>query len=237
MSQENIPKHIAIIMDGNGRWAKQKFKPRVFGHRAGTKAVFSTIKYCVHHKIEALTLFAFSTENWSRPQEEVNLLLKLFVKVINDEINDLNDNNVRLKVIGDISKFPTDLQQTISSAELFTKNNTGLKLNVAANYGGRWDIIQAVNKILAGPIDKSKPAIDEETFCKYLCLAKLPEPDLFIRTGGETRISNFFLWQLAYTELYFTKIHWPDFDEAQMQKAVDYFKNRDRRFGAISEQM
>ena len=235
MNLENNPKHIAIIMDGNGRWAKQKFKPRVFGHKAGTKAVFSTIKYCVHHKIEVLTLFAFSTENWSRPKEEVNLLLKLFVKVIKDEITNLNENNVRLKMIGDISKFPKDLQKTITTAELLTKSNTGLKLNIAANYGGRWDILQAVNKILAEGINKSTTAIDEETFRKYLCLANLPEPDLFIRTGGETRISNYLLWQLAYTELYFTKTHWPDFDEVQMQKAVDFFKNRERRFGAISE--
>jgi len=231
----NNPKHIAIIMDGNGRWAKQRMQPRFFGHREGSKALHRVVSYCVKHKISALTVFAFSTENWSRPVSEVKLLMDLFVSSLQKNIDELDYNNVKWQLLGDISKFDSRLRSLINSAIEQTKNNTGLKLNIAANYGGRWDISMATKKIVEdvnnGNIEVSD--IDEQLMTKYMSLNDISAPDLFIRTGGEQRISNFLIWQLAYSELYFTDTYWPDFDEKHMDLAIEHFTNRERRFGRV----
>lgn len=238
MSGSN-PRHIAIIMDGNGRWAKKRFLPRYAGHKSGLQATRSVIQYCVDHSIEALTLFAFSSENWRRPKTEVGMLMDLFLTALRKEIKDLHANNVRMQFIGDISAFGEKLQNEIAESEFLTRDNTGLRLSIAVNYGGRWDIVNAMRQIAAKiAVAEIGPAqITEEMVAQYMSLAQLPEPDLFIRTGGEQRISNFLLWQLAYTELYFTDTLWPDFNEASLQEALQSFANRQRRFGQTGDQI
>jgi undecaprenyl diphosphate synthase len=231
-----MPRHIAIIMDGNGRWAKQRFLPRIAGHRRGVENVRSTVRACVDNGVEYLTLFAFSSENWRRPAEEVSFLMQLFIAALEQEVAKLHENGVRFKVIGDLSRFERPLRQLVTDAETLTCDNTRLTLTVAANYGGRWDIMQAVKRMLA---DKPQLAADfaEADLLPYLSLAYAPEPDLFIRTGGEQRISNFLLWQLAYTEMYFTDTLWPDFDIAAFDAAIASYQRRERRFGRTSEQL
>ena len=233
------PRHIAIIMDGNGRWAVSRRLPRALGHQAGVKAVRKIVEYCAKEKIEALTLFAFSSENWRRPKEEVSLLMKLFLTTLQSEINRLDRNNVRIHFIGDRSAFSEKLLQKITQGENQTQHNDGLNLIIAANYGGHWDIQQAMKSIaesvLAG--DMQVADINEEIIKNRLSIADLPEPDLFIRTGGEKRISNFLLWQLAYTEFYFTNELWPDFNQASLEKAIEDFSTRQRRFGHTGEQI
>lgn len=234
-----IPRHLAIIMDGNGRWARKRLMPRFAGHRAGLEAVRRTIKGCVEQGIEVLTLFAFSSENWRRPEEEVGLLMKLFITALDNEVKKLHENGVRLRVIGELTAFPPELQQRIAEAEALTAENSTLHLNIAANYGGRWDITQAARKLAAqvecGELRSED--ISEEMLHQQLCLAELPEPDLFIRTGGEQRVSNFLLWQLAYTEYFFSELLWPEFNEAVLQQAIDSYAGRERRFGRTSEQV
>lgn len=233
------PRHVAIIMDGNGRWAKKRLMPRFVGHKAGVEAVRNIVKACVERKIEVLTLFAFSSENWRRPQEEVSLLMKLFMTALEREVKRLHKNGVRLRVIGDLSAFPEKLQQQIHASHELTKDNTMMQLNIAANYGGRWDIVQACQKLAQAAVDGdiSVEDIDEQQLDRHLSLAGLPEPDLFIRTGGEERISNFMLWQLAYSEFFFTKTLWPDFNVALFDAAIDSFRQRQRRFGRTGEQV
>jgi len=234
-----VPQHVAIIMDGNGRWAKSKGKLRAFGHKAGVKAVRASVAYALKNNIKVLTLFAFSSENWNRPAEEVGGLMELFKMVLNSEVKKLGKNNVRLNVVGDTSRFDSKLVSNIADAEAFTADNDGLILNIAANYGGRWDIVNATKKMLeqvnAGQLDSQD--IDETVFERFTCVAGLPQLDLLIRTGGERRISNFLLWQLAYAELYFTNTYWPDFDEQTFQIAVDDFAERQRRYGMTGEQV
>lgn len=238
-TENGIPRHIAIIMDGNGRWAQKKFLPRAFGHQAGVKAVRKIVEHCVKQGVEVLTLFAFSSENWRRPKEEVSLLMNLFVKTLQKEIDTLNRNGVRMRFVGDRSAFPTVLQEKMAEAETQTKNNSALTLVIAANYGGHWDICQASQKI----IDKmttgelSKQPVTPQLINEHLSTAGLPDPDLFIRTGGEQRVSNFLLWQLAYAEFYFTTTLWPDFDHHSLDDAIDSFKRRQRRFGHTGEQI
>lgn len=223
---QTIPKHVAIVMDGNGRWAELHHKSRSAGHKAGADAAQKIIKFAAENHIEILSLFAFSTENWQRPQQEINYLMQLLLKGLQDATQKLHKNNIQLRFIGDLSRFSVKLRQQIEEAIKLTQNNTGLKLVIAINYGGRWDILQAIKKIT----EKNTCA---ETFTKYLATTDLPDPDLFIRTSGEKRISNFFLWQLAYTELYFTDILWPDFNEQHFKRALDDFAKRKRRFGTI----
>jgi len=231
-----LPRHIAIVMDGNGRWARQRFLPRIAGHRRGVENVRSAVRACAQKGIEFLTLFAFSSENWRRPADEVSFLMQLFVIALEQEVAKLHENDIRFKVIGDLSRFEPRLTRLIAEAEQLTRDNTRLTLTVAANYGGRWDIIQAVTRML-----KDKPQLAdrfaEVDLSPYLSLAYAPEPDLFIRTGGEQRISNFLLWQLAYTEMYFTDTLWPDFDTAALDRAITSYRQRERRFGHTSEQL
>jgi len=233
------PRHIAIIMDGNGRWAQKRLMPRIMGHHAGVKAVRKIVEFCAKENIEVLSLFAFSSENWRRPKDEVSLLMELFMSTLQAEVDKLDRNNIRLKIIGDKSAFNDKLQDKIRTAEAQTASNTGLTLLIAANYGGRWDIANAMRQIVAGikagTIDEQE--IGEDLVDRYLQTAGLPEPDLFIRTGGEERVSNFLLWQLAYTEFYFTDALWPDFDHDALQQAIGSFKRRQRRFGHTGEQV
>lgn len=234
------PRHIAIIMDGNGRWAQQRFLPRAVGHHAGVKAVRKIVEFCAADKTcQVLSLFAFSSENWRRPESEVSILMSLFLTTLQDEIDKLHDNNIRLRFIGDRSAFDEKLQQKMTEGEEKTKNNTALTLVIAANYGGRWDMTQAcqivAQRVASGEL--SACAINENLINSHLCLADLPEPDLFIRTGGEQRVSNFMLWQLAYTELYFTSTLWPDFNQAALKEAIASFQTRQRRFGHTGEQI
>ncbi len=239
MTQSRLPRHIAIIMDGNGRWAKKRLLPRHFGHKAGLETVRRVVKFCAEKQIEALTLFAFSSENWRRPEQEVSLLMQLFISALNREVNKLHKNNVKLHIIGALHVFPEKLQQLIANAEIITQNNTGLNLVIAANYGGHWDIVEATKK-LAQQIEQGtlrSEEITEELLSQQICLAHLPNPDLFIRTGGEKRVSNFLLWQLAYTEMYFTDTLWPDFDQATFTQALESFATRQRRFGRTGEQV
>ena len=223
-------------MDGNGRWAKQRFLPRIAGHRRGIENVRSTVRACVDSGVEYLTLLAFSSENWRRPADEVSFLMQLFISALEQEVAKLHENGMRFKVIGDLSRFELPLRRLVTSAEQLTRDNTRLTLTVAANYGGRWDIMQAVTRMLK---DKPQlaPEFAETDLLPYLSLAYAPEPDLFIRTGGEQRISNFLLWQLAYTEMYFTDTLWPDFDRAAFDLAVASYQLRERRFGRTSEQL
>jgi undecaprenyl diphosphate synthase len=238
-AQNGLPRHIAIIMDGNGRWAQKRFMPRAFGHQAGVKAVRKIVEHSANKGIEVLTLFAFSSENWRRPKEEVSLLMKLFVETLKREINTLDKNNICLRFIGDRSAFPETLQQIMAEGEARTKDHKALTLVIAANYGGRWDMCQAFQKVTdkmaAGEL--SQQAISPQIIEEHLSTAGLPDPDLFIRTGGEKRVSNFLLWQLAYTELYFTEMLWPDFDQNSLDDAINSFKGRQRRFGHTGEQI
>lgn len=231
-----VPKHVAVIMDGNGRWAKKRFMPRVAGHVKGVELLREMVRACLEREINYLTLFAFSSENWRRPKDEVNLLMQLFVKALEQEVEKLNRNGVRLRVIGDLSPFEPRLRELIAQAEAITAGNTQLELTIAANYGGRWDITQAINKMLVAQPEKRQDW-DESDLEPHLSMNFAPEPDLFIRTGGEERISNFLLWQLAYTELYFTPTLWPDFNTAEFDKAIASFQERERRFGRTSEQL
>ena len=230
-----LPKHVAIIMDGNGRWAKQRHMPRIAGHKAGVKSARMAVEVCARNNIAALTLFAFSSENWNRPRKEVDLLMELFIKSLREEAQAIHENNIRMKIIGDRSAFTDKLQSRIAEVESLTEHNTGMTLSVAANYGGRWDIVQAVQKIIAEGI--AAEDVDQVVIEKYLTLSDLPAPDLFIRTGGEHRISNFLLWQIAYTEQYFTDTLWPDFTEKHFIQAFDDYAGRQRRFGRTGEQV
>jgi len=231
-----VPRHIAIIMDGNGRWAKQRFMPRVMGHQRGVETVREMVRACRELGVEYLTLFAFSSENWRRPAAEVSFLMQLFLKMLEREVGKLHENNICLKVIGDRSRFDAPLVRHIEEAERLTAANSGLTLTVAANYGGRWDIMQAMHALSQAHPDRAA-AFDEEELQPYLSMYYAPEPDLFIRTGGEQRISNFLLWQLAYTELYFTDILWPAFDRAALEAAIQSYQKRERRFGRTSDQL
>ncbi len=231
-----VPRHIAIIMDGNGRWARRHFLPRVAGHKRGVETVRSMVKACIARGIEYLTLFAFSSENWRRPAEEVSFLMGLFVSSLESELNKLNSNGVRLKVVGDLSRFSPGLVEVIRQGEELTAQNSRLTLTIAANYGGRWDIVQALNRLCSQNPEKIG-AYSEDDLAPHLAMAYAPEPDLFIRTGGEQRISNFLLWQLAYTEFYFTDQLWPEFDDAALDAAIDSYRYRERRFGRTSEQL
>lgn len=233
------PKHIAIIMDGNGRWAKKRFLPRTAGHKKALDRVRDIIEHCATLDIEVLTLFTFSSENWSRPADEVSTLMSLLLHSLENETKKLHQNNIQFQVIGDIATLNTKLQDTICYAKTLTKNNTGLKLRLAINYGGKWDIINAVKSVineLDGQIITSAD-ISEDTIEKHLSTAELPPPDLFIRTGNEQRISNFLLWQLAYTELYFSDVLFPEFSVDIFNQALHWFTKRERRFGKTSEQL
>lgn len=231
-----VPKHIAVIMDGNGRWARKRFLPRIAGHKRGVETVRDLVKYCVQLKVEYLTLFAFSSENWRRPDEEVTFLMGLFMEALKREVEKLHQNNIKLVLIGDRSRFDISLIEQIEASEKLTMHNTGLILTIAANYGGRWDVLQAVNK-MQHAMPQLTGCYREEHLTPYLSMSYAPEPDLFIRTGGEKRISNFLLWQLAYTELYFTDTLWPDFNETAFHLAIQSYQQRERRFGRTSEQL
>tara|TARA_B110000114_G_scaffold179057_1_gene212929 strand:- start:779 stop:1585 length:807 start_codon:yes stop_codon:yes gene_type:complete len=238
-TQKVIPKHVAIIMDGNGRWAQLQGKTRVSGHKAGVASVKSIVSNAAELGIKALTLFAFSSENWQRPKDEVNVLMDLFMFVLTKEVKRLHKNGIRFRVIGDVSRFSETLQKKIIVSEQLTENNTGMVLSVAANYGARWDIVQAT-KQLASKVKNnvmSSDDINEEILNEHLCLADTPELDLLIRTGGDHRISNFLLWQAAYAELCFTDVLWPDFDDVQFVKAIENFEQRQRRYGQTAEQI
>jgi undecaprenyl diphosphate synthase len=234
-----VPKHVAIIMDGNGRWATKRLLPRVAGHAKGVEAVRTVVEGCVQQGVKYLTLFAFSSENWRRPADEVSVLMRLFVTALEREVTKMHANSIRLQVVGDMSAFDQKLQTLIKASVDRTANNTGLTLSVCANYGGRWDVLQATQKmLLANPSYGQDPSkISEESLEPYLAMSFAPEPDLFIRTGGEKRISNFLLWQLAYTELYFTDTFWPDFDVNSLNEAFASYGNRERRFGQTSAQI
>ncbi|KGJ97074.1 polyprenyl diphosphate synthase [Colwellia psychrerythraea] len=235
---KNIPQHVAIIMDGNGRWAQLQGKGRVSGHKAGVESVRAVVATARKSNVKALTLFAFSSENWQRPAKEVGVLMDLFMYVLTKEVKRLHKHNIRFQVIGDLSRFSEKLQKNIAKSEQLTAGNTGLVLSIAANYGGRWDIAQAAKK-LAGEVQQGNIKLDdinEQTLNAQTCLADLPTLDLLIRTGGDCRISNFLLWQAAYAELYFTDILWPDFNEAQFEQAINCFDQRERRFGKTGEQ-
>jgi len=234
-----VPRHIAVIMDGNGRWAKKRFMPRFAGHKAGVEAVRGIVEDCAARGVEALTLFTFSSENWRRPEKEVGLLMELLYTALGREVTRLHKNNVKLRFIGDRSAFSQKLQDRLDEGEQITANNSGLKLMIAANYGGRWDITQATKKI-AEQVKNGDVAVEDissDLIDKHLSLYGLPEPDLFIRTGGEKRVSNFMLWQLAYTELYFTDVLWPSFNADVLDDALQSFSSRQRRFGRTGEQV
>jgi len=231
-----VPRHIAIIMDGNGRWAKKRFMPRIMGHQRGVESLRETVKACRDLGVEYLTVFAFSSENWRRPVDEVSFLMALFLKVLEREVANFHKNNIRFKIIGDRSRFDERLRKVMLDAEMLTGANTGLTLTVAANYGGRWDMMNAVHSLL-----QEHPGLastfTEDDLQPYLSMSDAPEPDLFIRTGGEKRISNFMLWQLAYTELHFTDTLWPAFGRKELELAIASYQQRERRFGRTSEQL
>jgi undecaprenyl diphosphate synthase len=232
-----VPRHVAIIMDGNGRWAKSRHLPRFAGHRRGVEAVRAIVSACAERGVGFLTLFAFSSENWRRPAEEVALLMQLFIGALENEVQKLHRNGIRLRVVGDTSRFDPKIQALIASGERLTAGNPGLTLTIAANYGGRWDILQAVSRFLKEDQAKERGEVLESDLAPYLAMSYAPEPDLFIRTGGEQRVSNFLLWQLAYTELCFTDTLWPDFDAAALDAAFASYRRRERRFGRTSEQL
>jgi undecaprenyl diphosphate synthase len=233
-----LPRHVAVIMDGNGRWAQRRALPRHFGHRAGAKAVRATVEGCARRGIEALTIFAFSSENWQRPAEEVTRLMELFVEHIDKEVDELHRNGIRVRFIGELARLREGLAARIRAAEVRTAGNTRMTLYIALSYGGRWDILEGARRLAAraaaGTLDPR--SIDEDTFARELQLADAPEPDLFIRTGGEQRISNFLLWNLAYTELYFCDTLWPDFDDDALADALRCYASRQRRFGLTDAQ-
>ncbi|MEH6393375.1 isoprenyl transferase [Pseudoalteromonas sp.] len=239
ISQQCLPKHVAIIMDGNGRWAQAKNRPRVYGHKKGVDAVRHSVQFCTKLKIESLTLFAFSSENWHRPEDEVSTLMELFLYVLSKEVKKLHKNNVKLTIIGDLSRFSEALRSKVDAAHQLTANNTGLQLNVAANYGGRWDMTNAAKQIAkqvaAGALNPDD--ITEHDLAANMSMHDQAEPDLLIRTGGDLRISNFLLWQAAYAELYFTDTLWPDFNEAAFADAIACYVARERRFGCTGEQI
>ena len=232
-----LPQHIALIMDGNGRWAKKRLMPRQVGHVKGAAAVRRIVQACADRDIHYVTLFAFSTENWRRPPDEVSALMDLFVHYLQKEMREMSELGVRLRVIGDRSPFDTRLQALITEAETATAGNTKLNLTIAANYGGQWDILQAMRAWQQVHPDQSLDALDEQALASHLSMAGLPDPELLIRTGGESRISNFLLWQMAYSELYFTPTLWPDFDEPALDQALAWFGQRVRRFGQTDEQV
>lgn len=234
-NSQALPRHVAIVMDGNGRWAERRHRRRTAGHQAGVRSARRAVENCGRRGIKALTLFAFSSENWRRPRYEVQKLMELFARALEREARSLRDNNVRLRFIGDLSRFPADLRRDMERAAEITSANDGLHLCIAVNYGGRWDIVQAARRAIADGLDPEE--LDEEAFARLVSLADLPPPDLFIRTGGERRISNFLLWQLAYTELYFTNVLWPDFDEAALEEALADYAGRQRRFGRTGAQV
>ncbi len=229
MTTHTVPKHVAVVMDGNGRWAKKRLLPRVAGHRQGVEAVRELIRVAGEAGVTTLTIFAFSSENWKRPEDEVSLLMELLFKALREEVQKLHGNGVRFRAIGDLSALSSETQSLIESAQNLTQTNSQLTLNIALNFGGRWDIQQAV--------DRAALMGDASNFTQYLSFADQSDPDLFIRTGGERRISNFLLWQLAYTELYFTDCLWPDFDESEFRNALAWFASRERRFGKTGEQV
>lgn len=229
MSVPRVPRHIAVVMDGNGRWAQKRFLPRVAGHKQGVEAVRALIRGAAERGVEVLTVFAFSSENWQRPADEVSFLMDLFLRALREEVQKLHSNGIRFRVVGDTAVLSDETRALIAEGEVLTAGNRGLCVNVAVNYGGRWDIEQAVRRAAA--------AGDASAFVRHLSFADQPDPDLFIRTGGERRISNFLLWQLAYTELYFCDTLWPDFDEAEFTRALDWFAGRERRFGKTGEQV
>ncbi len=231
-----IPRHVAIIMDGNGRWAKNRFLPRVAGHKRAMETVRAVVKACGERGIGYLTLFAFSSENWRRPKDEVSVLMQLFIVALEQEVVKLHENGIRFKVVGDLSKFEPKIVEFIRNGERLTAANTNLTLTIAANYGGRWDIMQATRSMLAQHPELAG-GFEEEDLMPHFAMSYAPEPDLFIRTGGEQRISNFLLWQLAYTELYFTDTLWPDFDAQALDLAIQSYQQRERRFGRTSEQL
>lgn len=239
VAANELPQHVVIVMDGNGRWAKKRLLPRTAGHHAGVKTTRKIVEQCVEYKIHALTVFAFSSENWKRPEQEVSSLMELFMSALQTEVQSLHEQQVRVRFIGDISAFSVKLQDMMTQTMRLTASNTGMQLNIAVNYGGRWDIAMACQKIAekvqAG--DLRSEDIDAQLFDKYVCLSELPAPDLFIRTGGEQRISNFLIWQMAYTELYFSDSLWPDFDRQAFNDALVWFAGRQRRFGKTGEQV
>lgn len=236
---KELPRHIAIIMDGNGRWAQQRGKQRSAGHQSGVKAIRNIVEHCARLQIEALTVYAFSSENWRRPETEVSFLMELFVKAIRSELNKLHENNIRVQFIGELSRFSDGLLEEIEAASSKTAENTGMRLNIAVNYGGRGELLNAVaeiaSKVKSGALDPA--AITEDTITEHTWLAGCPEPDLFVRTGGEQRLSNYLLWHLAYTELAFTETLWPDFTGEELDKIIDDFASRQRRFGQTGEQV
>lgn len=237
--ETSVPQHVCIIMDGNGRWAKRRLMPRTLGHRKGVEITRKAVEFFVRSGVKHLTLFAFSSENWNRPEEEVSTLMDLFMHSLKKYSVELNDKDIRIRFIGDRDSFSDDLTEQITATELLTANNDLMSLNIAANYGGRWDILNAV-KTIAGKLQRNEvnsEQIDTALFESTLSLSNTPDPDLFIRTGGEQRISNFLLWQIAYAELYFTDILWPDFSEAEMQKALDVYSRRQRRYGKTGDQV
>ncbi|MCC6608886.1 MAG: di-trans,poly-cis-decaprenylcistransferase [Burkholderiales bacterium] len=231
-----VPRHVAIIMDGNGRWARARFLPRVAGHRRGLEAVRETVKGCVERGVEFLTLFAFSSENWRRPADEVSVLQQLFRLALEQEVSKLHETGIRLRVIGDLAPFGETIAALVRKAEALTAGNSRLTLSIAANYGGRWDLMQAINRMTREPHPDATD-YSEQDLARYLAMSYAPEPDLFVRTGGEQRISNFLLWQLAYTELYFTPTLWPDFGLGALDEAIASYRSRERRFGRTSDQI
>jgi undecaprenyl diphosphate synthase len=231
-----VPRHVAIIMDGNGRWAKNRFLPRVAGHRRGVEAVRATVRACGERGVEYLTLFAFSSENWRRPADEISLLKQLFRAALEQEVSKVNEVGIRLRVIGSLAPFGDTIAALVHRAEELTAGNRRLTLTIAANYGGRWDLLQAVNAMVRAHPERAGH-YTEADLTPYLAMSYAPEPDLFIRTGGEQRISNFLVWQLAYSELYFTDTLWPDFDAAALDAAIASYRRRERRFGRTSEQL
>jgi undecaprenyl diphosphate synthase len=235
----DVPRHVAIIMDGNGRWATSRRMPRVAGHSKGVEAVRATVEACVTRGVDYLTLFAFSSENWRRPADEVSLLMRLFVMALEREVAQMRANGIRLRIVGDVSAFEPRLQTLIQQSQQRTAGNSRMTLTVCANYGGRWDILQAMRAMLAArPELAADPSrVTEADLAPHLAMAYAPEPDLFIRTGGEQRISNFLLWQLAYTELHFTDAYWPDFGAVELDRAFASFRTRERRFGRTSAQI
>jgi undecaprenyl diphosphate synthase len=236
ISTSAVPRHVAIVMDGNGRWAKARHRPRSFGHHAGQKSVRTAIEFCLRRGIDALTLFAFSSENWRRPREEVGALMELFLKALDREVDELHGHGARIAFIGDLSAFAPALRERMLAAMEKTRGNGKLALNIAVNYGGRWDIAHAA-RLAAQAVQRGEiaaEALDEKSLARFFCLADLPPVDLFIRTGGEQRISNFLLWQTAYSELYFSDVLWPDFDATCLDQAITEFARRERRFGGVS---
>ena len=238
-AEAKIPQHVAIIMDGNGRWAQLRGKKRAAGHKSGVETVRTTVAAAAKNGVKALTLFAFSSENWQRPESEVSVLMDLFMFVLTREVKRLHKNGIKFNVIGDLNKFSSKLQKMIKESEALTAENTGMVLSIAANYGGRWDITQAAKKLAEKVARQEITAeeITEDSLNEYTSLAQLPELDLLIRTGGDYRISNFLLWQAAYAELYFTDVLWPDFNEIEFTKAITVFDQRERRFGQTGEQV